>query len=60
MYKYVVVSLKCVRYLRAFLDTSYDDIMASMDSHKELKTMTHRDGESVVFVYRGGEDTAMV
>lgn len=44
------------------LDASYEDIMASVDAHKELKAMkrTVMEESVVFFIYRGGEDTAMV
>ena len=44
------------------LDASYRDIMASVDAHKELKAMkrTVMEESVVFFIYRGGEDTAMV
>ena len=48
---------------RAFkLDASYKDIMASVDTHRELKAMKRAVMEEsvVFFVYRGGDDTAMV
>ena len=44
------------------LDASYEEIMQSVDTHKELKKMKQVVMESkvVFFIYRGCEDTAIV
>ena len=48
---------------RAFqLDATYQEIMASVGTHKELKAMktTVMEEGVVFFVYRGGDDIAIV
>ena len=43
-------------------EASYQDIMASVDTHKDLKQMKHTVMEEnvVFFVYRGCEDKAII
>ena len=44
------------------IDASYEDIMASVDTHNDLKAMkrTVMEEGAVFFVYRGGDDHAIV
>lgn len=48
---------------RAFeLDATYEEVMSSVDTHKDLKAMkkTVMEEGVVFFVYRGGDDNAIV